>query len=58
MTYEPSLGYQWPLEVGKSFNHNYRLVNHATNRKTDIQATMTIESFAEITVPAGTFNLS
>jgi hypothetical protein len=55
MTWEPSLGYDWPLAVGKSFVRNYRIVNHVTKRTTDIKATMTVQSYEEVTVPAGTF---
>ena len=55
MTWEPSLGYDWPLTVGKQFNRNYRVVNHMTKQQTDIKSTMTVESYEDVTVPAGTF---
>ena len=55
LTWEPSLGYDWPLTVGKSFPRDYRMVNHVTKQATDIRSTMTVESFEDVTVPAGTF---
>lgn len=55
VTWEPSLGYDWPISVGKSFNRNYRFVNHVTKQTVDIQSTMTVQSHEEVTVPAGTF---
>lgn len=55
MTWEPSLGYDWPLTVGKSFARDYRFVNHVTKQSTDIRSTMTVEAFEDVTVPAGTF---
>jgi hypothetical protein len=55
MTWEPSLGYDWPLTVGKTFNRDYRFVNHVTKQSTEIRSTMTVQSHEEVTVPAGTF---
>jgi hypothetical protein len=55
MTWEPSLGYDWPLAVGKSFARNYRFVNHVTKQTTEIKSTMTVQAIEEVTVPAGTF---
>lgn len=55
VTWEPSLGYDWPLTVGKSFNRNYRVVNHVSKQTTDIQSTMTVQAYEDVTVPAGTF---
>jgi hypothetical protein len=52
---QPSLGYDWPLTVGKSFRRDYRMVNHVTKQSNDIRSTMTVESFEDVTVPAGTF---
>jgi hypothetical protein len=54
-TWEPSLGYDWPLTVGKTFSRNYRFVNHVTKQSTEIKSTMTVESYEDVTVPAGTF---
>ena len=55
VTWEPSLGYDWPITVGKTFTRNYRVVNHVTKQTTDIRSTMTVEAYEEVTVPAGTF---
>jgi hypothetical protein len=55
VTYEPPLGYNWPLTVGKSFVRKFRVTNHATKQTTDIEATIKVEAYEEVTVPAGTF---
>ena len=55
MTWEPSLGYDWPLVVGKSFGRNFSVVNHVTKLTTEVKSTMTVQSYEEVTVPAGTF---
>jgi hypothetical protein len=55
LTWEPSLGYDWPLAVGKSFNRNYRVVNHVTKQTTEVRSTMTVQALEDVTVPAGTF---
>jgi hypothetical protein len=55
LTWEPSLGYDWPLAVGKSFNRNYRFVNHVTKQTTEVRSTMTVQALEDVTVPAGTF---
>lgn len=55
LTWEPSVGYDWPLTVGKSFPRDYRVVDHVTKRSFDIRSTTTVESFEEVSVPAGTF---
>jgi len=55
MTWEPSLGYDWPLTVGKSFARNYRVVNHVTKQTTEVRSTMTVQALEEVSVPAGIF---
>lgn len=55
MTWEPSLGYDWPLEVGKSFKRKFRFTNHVSKRSFDIEATITVQAYEDVTVPAGTF---
>lgn len=55
MTWDPSLGYDWPLEVGKSFKRKFRFTNHVTKQSFDIEATMTVQAYEDVTVPAGTF---
>lgn len=54
-TWEPSVGYDWPLTVGKQWSRNFRFVNHVTKQQTDIKSTSTVESYEDVTVPAGTF---
>ena len=54
-SWEPSLGRDWPLTVGKTFSWNYRFVNHVLSKSTEIRSTTTVESYEDITVTAGTF---
>lgn len=55
VTWDPPLGYDWPLSVGKAWTRKFRVTNHATNQVTDVTATMKVENYEEVTVPAGTF---
>lgn len=54
-TWDPPIGYDWPITVGKTFTRKFRVTNHATKQTTDIEATFKVEAFEEVTVPAGTF---
>lgn len=55
VTYDPPIGYDWPLTVGKTFTRNFRVTNHVRKQTTDVQATFKVEAYEEVTVPAGTF---
>jgi hypothetical protein len=55
LTWEPPITWQYPLEVGKSFNRKYSMTIHAANRTIPVEDTVTIEAYEDTTVPAGTF---
>lgn len=55
ITWAPSLGWEWPIEVGKSWTKEYRMTNHATKRTVTYAATQKVEAYEDVTVPAGTF---
>jgi len=54
MRYEPPLGYEWPLEVGKAWTQEHVLTVGATN-KVPMKSSWKVESYEDVTVPAGTF---
>jgi DUF3108-like len=55
MTWDPPMGFDWPLEVGKTSTRNYRLTIHAKNQTVPFQLTQKVEAYEDVTVPAGTF---
>jgi hypothetical protein len=55
VTWDPPLGWEWPLEVGKSWTKEYRMTNHMNQRTVTYQSTQKVEGYEDVTVPAGTF---
>lgn len=55
ITWEPLTGWQWPLEVGKSWTQSMRMTIHATNTTIPFERTQKVEAYEDVTVPAGTF---
>lgn len=53
MRYDPPLGYEWPLEVGKTWTQDIMLTAGAA--KVPMKAVWTVEAYEDVTVPAGTF---
>jgi hypothetical protein len=54
-TWDPPISYQWPLEVGKSWQRNFRVTIHASKQTVQVNDTQTVEAYEDVTVPAGTF---
>jgi hypothetical protein len=54
MRYEPPLGYEFPLEVGKTWTQDIALTEGGTTR-TPMKAQWKVEAYEDVTVPAGTF---
>lgn len=54
-TWDPPLGYEYPLFVGKTWVSRHRITNRATGRVADFEANFKVEAFEDVTVPAGTF---
>ena len=46
---------QWPLEVGKKYAVEYEWTNASNAQKGNFEYKATVESYEDITVPAGTF---
>lgn len=55
LTWEPPVGYQVPLEVGKKWTRKYSLTIHAAKRTIAVEDEQTLEAYEDVTVPAGTF---
>jgi len=54
-TWDPPAGWEWPLEVGKTWTKKTRLTLHTAKRASDFEYTNMVEAYEEVTVPAGTF---
>ena len=56
MRYDPPVGWQWPLAVGKSWSQDHVLtLVDAGGRQIPFKADWTVQACEDITVPAGTF---
>lgn len=56
VTFDPPIGFQFPLKVGKEWTTTHRMTVAATGRTTEMQYSCKVESYEPVTVPAGTFN--
>jgi hypothetical protein len=54
MRYDPPLGYEFPLEVGKTWVQDLTLTMGGTTRL-PLKAQWKVEAYEDVTVPAGTF---
>jgi hypothetical protein len=55
-SFDPPLGWEWPIFVGKSWVTNYRYTDHERGRSFDnVQAWLKVDAYEDVTVPAGTF---
>lgn len=55
LTWEPPLGYEFPIEEGKTWVSRHRVDNRLTGRAVDFEAIWRVEAYEDVTVPAGTF---
>lgn len=55
MSFEPPLGFVYPLEVGKTFTTEHRVTIYQSRQTVPIQVTQKVEAYEDVTVPAGTF---
>jgi hypothetical protein len=54
-SFDPPVGWEWPLEVGKTWTRKSVMTLHAQNRQVPLEYTQTVEAHEEIAVPAGKF---
>jgi hypothetical protein len=53
--YDPPIGPDYPLEVGKTWTRNYRITVYATKQTIPFDTTWKVEAYEDVTLPAGTF---
>ena len=56
VSFEPELGYAYPLEVGKTVTTQHRMRVPGKTETFPLQVTQKVEAYEDVTVPAGTFN--
>jgi len=54
-TYDPPIGYQWPLVVGKQWTSRHMVTVHNSGMTVPMTIDWKVESWGDVTVPAGTF---
>ena len=55
--FDPPLNWPRPLVVGNTSTTSYRVTVYATNQTTSFDATVKVEAYEDVTVPAGTFKV-
>lgn len=55
VSWDPPLGFHWPMWVGESWSTPYKVTNYASNKTTDMRAWYTVEEEQTVHVPAGSF---
>ena len=56
VSFDPPLGWSFPLEPGKEWTTRHRMTLHAANRVIDYDLNCKVEAFEPVTVTAGTFD--
>jgi hypothetical protein len=54
-SFSPPVAYQWPLEVGKAWTSNHTVTMLPSGRTVQRKIDWRVESWGEVTVPAGSF---
>jgi hypothetical protein len=54
-SFNPPIGFDFPLTVGKTWTRSYQVTMHATNKTLSFDTTWKVEAYEDVTVPAGTF---
>lgn len=55
VSFDPPIGYRWPLEVGRTWTQRYQATNHLAQQTVAFDTTWTVEAAETIEVPAGSF---
>jgi hypothetical protein len=56
VTYDPPIGYEYPLKVGKAWKTHHRATNLVTGRVLEFDYNCVVENFEPVTVRAGAFD--
>lgn len=54
-SFEPGLGFRYPMAVGQTWTDKIQLTLHARGQTIPYEVRYTVEAFEPVTVPAGTF---
>ncbi len=54
-TWDPPIGPDFPLEVGKTWPKSYRVTAHAAKQTVPFDSAWKIDAYEDVTLPAGTF---
>jgi hypothetical protein len=55
MAFEPPIDYAWPLQVGKTWASTHTVTLYPSGRTLALTNRYSVESWGDVTVPAGTF---
>lgn len=55
MSFNPPITYPWPLEVGKTWTSTHTMTLHSSGKTMPMSINGKVESWGDVTVPAGTF---
>ena len=56
LSWDPPIGWDYPLAVGNTWSTKHRLTIHAAKRTVPLEVKWNVEAYEEVTVPAGNFN--
>ncbi len=54
-TFDPALGFAYPLEVGKTLTTDHQVTIYPSKKVVPMQVIQKVEAYEDVTVPAGTF---
>ena len=54
-SFDPPIGFRWPLQVGASWTSEHSVFDHARGTSTPLSIAWRVESWGDVTVPAGTY---
>jgi hypothetical protein len=54
-SFSPPIDYAWPLEVGKTWTSKHTVTMHPSGRTVPMTLSWKVDSWGDVTVPAGTF---
>lgn len=55
-TFEPAIGWTYPVKIGASSTTRHRVTNHVANRTLEYDFSCKVEAYEKVTVRAGTFD--
>lgn len=56
VSYDPPVGWQYPVRVGREWTVKHRMTNHASGATSEFSLSCKVEAYEKVTVPAGTYD--